>query len=123
VTDAAGASVGYLSDHNPTSLGPGPEGLGEYHEAARALAEGVDLLIHDAQYTAAELPARIHFAHAAVDYAVGLARSCRVAQLQLFHHDPPRTDDQLDAIVAGLSQAGVPVAAAAEGSVVEVRRA
>jgi ribonuclease BN (tRNA processing enzyme) len=121
VSDAVGASVAYLSDHSPTSLGPGPTGFGEYHEAARALAEGVDLLIHDAQYTAAEFPARAEFGHAAVDYAVGLAQACGVGQLLLFHHDPPRTDHQLDAIVDAWSHAAVPVAAAAEGTVLEVR--
>ena len=122
VTDSTGASVAYLSDHSPTSIGPGPDGLGEYHTAARTLADGVDLLIHDAQYTAAELPARIHFGHSAVGYAVGLAEACGVGRVLLFHHDPPRTDNQLDAIVAEFSGGPVPVAAAAEGSVIEVRQ-
>src|ERR1700682_5355714 len=44
------AQVAYLSDHCPTLLGPGPEGLGELHEAALSLASNCDLLIHDAQY-------------------------------------------------------------------------
>ena len=38
----------YIPDHCPTVLGPGPEGLGEYHPAALDLAAGTDLLIHDA---------------------------------------------------------------------------
>ncbi len=50
-------TIAYLSDHCPTTLGPGPEGLGEYHEAALSLASGCDLLFHDAQYTDEELPA------------------------------------------------------------------
>ena len=57
VSDGA-SSIAYLSDHCPISLGPGPHGLGEYHEAALSLAAGVDVLIHDAQYTDAELPGR-----------------------------------------------------------------
>jgi len=121
VTDPSGASVAYLSDHSPTSLGGGPAGLGVYHDAARALVDGVDLLIHDAQYTAAELPARIHFGHSAIEYAVGLADACGVGRLLLFHHDPSRTDDDLDAIVAAQAQAPLPVSAAAEGAVLEVR--
>ena len=40
--------VAYLSDHGPAGLGPGPDGWGPYHEAAMALASGVDLLVHDA---------------------------------------------------------------------------
>ena len=33
----------------------------------------------------------------------------------LFHHEPLRTDDELDAIVQSLADAPVPVQAAAEG--------
>ncbi len=91
-------SVAYLSDHWPGSLGTGTDGFGPYHEAALTLAHGADLLIHDAQYTAEEYPQRRTSGHCAVDYAVGLARAAGAARLALFHHDPGRTDDQLDAI-------------------------
>ena len=37
-------------------VGPGDDGLGALHPAAVALAEGVDLLLHDAEYTTDELP-------------------------------------------------------------------
>ena len=110
-----GASVAYLSDHSPIAVGPGPDGLGEYHEAAVALARGVDLLIHDAQHTAAEFPARRHFGHAAVEYAIGLAEEAGARTLVLFHHDPSRTDDQLDALVADHQGGAVNVVAASEG--------
>ncbi|MGH2719536.1 MAG: MBL fold metallo-hydrolase [Actinomycetota bacterium] len=120
ITDTDGASLAYLSDHSPTSIGPGPDGFGAHHPAALELVQGVDLLIHDAQYTAAELPARIHFGHAAIDYSVGLATECDVGHLLLFHHDPPRTDAQLDDIVDGLRDAPLPVTAAAEGMVIKL---
>ena len=67
------------------------------------------MLIHDAQHTAAELPAKADFGHSAVEYAVGLAEGCRAKQVLLFHHDPPRTDDELDAIVARQQGASVAV--------------
>lgn len=114
------ATVAYLSDHSPLALGPGPEGLGEYHDAAIALAAGADVLLHDAQHTAAELAAKASFGHSAVEYAVGLAEAAGVRRLLLFHHDPPRTDDQLDAIVAGCQGRRVAVEAAAEGSVIDL---
>ena len=38
---------------------------------------GVDLLIHDAQHTADELPARVAWGHSAADYPVRLARAGR----------------------------------------------
>ena len=114
------ATVAYLSDHCPTALGPGPDGVGEYHDAAMALASDVDLLLHDAQYLDEELPARAHFGHASTGYAVGLATPCRARRLLLFHHDPPRTDDAIDAIVATYAAAPLPVQGAVEGAVFDL---
>jgi len=112
------SSFAYLSDHSPVSFGPGPEGFGPYHEAALTLADGVDVLIHDAQHTAAEFASRSFMGHSAVDYAVGLGREAGARRVLLFHHDPPRTDDELDAIVEGFRSSPVPVDAAAEGAVI-----
>ena len=119
VSDATG-TLCYVSDHCPTALGPGPDGLGARHEAALALARGSDLLLHDAQYTDEELPERAHFGHASCGYAVALAEEAGVARLLLYHHDPPRTDEQVDALVSGYAGAGVPVAGAAQGMVVDL---
>jgi phosphoribosyl 1,2-cyclic phosphodiesterase len=120
ITDGSG-SIAYLSDHWPVHLGDGPEGFGPYHDAAVQLADGVDVLIHDAQYTAAEFPSRREFGHSAIDYAVGLARVAGARSLMLFHHDPSRTDDELDEIVRSLEGGPVPVAAAAEGTELVLR--
>jgi ribonuclease BN (tRNA processing enzyme) len=114
------ATIAYLSDHCPTNLGPGPDGLGEYHPSARRLVEGCDVLLHDAQYTDTELPAKMSWGHAACSYAVGLAESAGAKRLLLFHHDPPRTDDAIDAIVASYGGAAIPVGAAREGMVIDL---
>jgi phosphoribosyl 1,2-cyclic phosphodiesterase len=114
------ATIAYLSDHCPTTLGPGPEGLGEYHEAALVLARGCDALFHDAQYTDEELPVRASFGHASSGYAVGLAEAADVRQLFLYHHDPSRTDDQIDSIVTSYKSAAMPVSAATQGAVVDL---
>ena len=98
VTAPDGTSLAYLPDHQPSALGAGPDGFGPHHQAARALADGVDLLVHDAQYTAEEFPRLHHFGHSAIDYAVGLARVADVGRLLAFHHAPTRTDDELDAL-------------------------
>jgi phosphoribosyl 1,2-cyclic phosphodiesterase len=113
-------TIAYLSDHSPISLGPGPDGLGEYHTDALELARDVDMLVHDAQYTAAELPARAAFGHSAIDYAVGLAERAHARSALLFHHDPPRTDDEIDDIVRAHQRPGVEVTAAAEGMVIDI---
>ncbi|HVL51348.1 MAG TPA: MBL fold metallo-hydrolase [Actinomycetota bacterium] len=115
------STLAYLSDHHPIQLGPGPNGHGEYHEAAYALCEEVDLMVHDAQYTVAEFPARADFGHSTIDYAVGLAEACSAKRLLLFHHDPGRTDDELSRIVEGLAPgAAVDVEAATEGRVLDL---
>lgn len=114
------ASIAYLSDHGPSALGPGPDGWGPYHDAALALADGVDLLVHDAQHTAAQLPALAHFGHSAVDYAVRLGELARVGQVLLFHHDPNRTDPEVDALVAQFTGGPMPVTAAIEGTAIDL---
>ena len=76
----------------------GPDGFGPYHEAAMELCRGVDLVIHDSQYTASELPLRLHYGHSAADYAVALAKAGGASRVLLFHHDPERTDSEVAAI-------------------------
>lgn len=107
-------TVAYLSDHSPGSLGDGPSGYGPYHEAAVALARDADVLIHDAQYTAEEYPARRTFGHSTVDYAVGMAHAAGVSRVVLFHHDPRRTDDDLDLIARLAASSSVDVTVARE---------
>ena len=112
--------IAYLSDHSPVAIGPGPGGLGEYHDAALRLARGVDLLVHDAQITADEFAEKARYRHSAVEYAHGLAEAAGARHLLLFHHDPSRNDDQIDGLVAGLRPGPVAVTAAAEGMVLDL---
>jgi len=114
------ATVAYLSDHSPVAAGDGPAGLGAYHPAAMELIRGVDLVVHDSQYTAEEFPARRHFGHATVEYALGLAAEAKATRLALFHHDPARTDDAIDALVETHSGGPVEVIAAAEGLTIDL---
>jgi phosphoribosyl 1,2-cyclic phosphodiesterase len=114
------SSIAYLSDHCPTALGPGPDGLGERHEAALELVRGCDLLFHDSQYTDEELPQKAYFGHASCGYAASLAAEAGVRKLMLFHHDPPRTDDEVDALVARYAGGELPVAGAAQDMVIDL---
>ena len=114
VTDGR-ATLAYLPDHDPADLGPGPDGWGAYHQAALELADGADVLVHDAFLLADELPTAPPFGHAAAEYAIGLARAAGARRVVLFHHRPDRTDAQLDKVAAGFASAPVPVTVGADG--------
>src|SRR5215469_14819198 len=106
------ASIAYLSDHHPLAFGSGPLGLGELHPAATDLARGVDLLIHDAQFTVQELPRLAWLGHSCPDYVIALAQQAGARKVCLFHHSPKRTDDAIDELTSSFADAAVPVIAA-----------
>lgn len=114
VSDASG-SIAYFSDHHPLLLGRGPAGVGELHDAAVELAAGVDLLIHDAQYTADELPSLAYLGHSCPEYAMALAEAAGARQVCLFHHAPRRTDGEIDEMADRLRSGPVPILVAADG--------
>ena len=63
--------------------------------------EGADLLIYDAQYLRKEYESsRVGWGHSAIEYAIETAQRAQVKRLALFHHDPERTDAQLDALAS-----------------------
>jgi hypothetical protein len=55
-----------------------------------------------------------------VKYAVGRTERCRVGMRVLFHHDPWRTDEEIDRIVTDCGRAGVPVIVAFDGMVLDL---
>ena len=113
ITDGR-SSIAYVPDHCPTALGPGPDGLGEYHESALQLARDVDLLIHDAHLRAEEVEAEGSFGHAAAEYAVRLGTLAGARQVALFHHRPERKDAEVERTVCRFAESPVPVVGAAE---------
>ncbi len=91
--DLCGISVGYVSDHQQPMDGSGPD------PEVIDLCRGVDLLIHDSQYTAVELAGRPDWGHCTPEFALDVARAADARHLVMFHHDPERTDCQLDEMV------------------------
>lgn len=61
-----------------------------------AMARGADTLIHDAQFLDADF--KRGWGHSTISSAIGVAVEAKVGRLVLFHHDPDRTDDDLDRI-------------------------
>ena len=60
------------------------------------LFRGADLLIHDAQYTDNEYKITRGWGHSTFSATVDLAMEAGVRRLGLFHHDPDRSDADLD---------------------------
>jgi phosphoribosyl 1,2-cyclic phosphodiesterase len=113
-----GRSVAYISDHQQPTGGP------RIAVGVAQLCDGVDLLIHDAQYTPAEFARKSDWGHCTMEYAVWLAGEVGARRLALYHHDPTHDDDMIDrlataAAACGLAM-GVEVFAAREGLTVEL---
>jgi phosphoribosyl 1,2-cyclic phosphodiesterase len=98
--DWEGVSVAYVSDHQA------PLGLDTVAESVLELCDGVDLLIHDAQYTPEEFEAKSHWGHCTVDYAILVAKEAGARRLALFHHDPSHGDAFIDQLEASAQDAG-----------------
>jgi len=62
--------------------------------------KGCDLLIHDAQYLPEEISARRGWGHSTYDEVMDLAQQAEVHNLLLTHHDPSRSDAEVEKIVA-----------------------
>src|SRR5215467_3042557 len=127
--EADGATVVYCCDHEPFSRAVA-DGHGDFSGLDQRHAdfiEGADLLIHDAQYTAAEYPSKSGWGHSSSEFVVKLAQQTKVKHVVLTHHDPMRTDEALDGIVEKLrdglraNHSTVLVSAATEGQAIEVK--
>jgi phosphoribosyl 1,2-cyclic phosphodiesterase len=117
---SGGPLVAYVTDNE---LGPG----GEYGivpswraEFVRFLQD-VEVLIHDAMYTPAEIEQHRGWGHSSYEEAIGLASEAGVRRLVLFHHRPEHDDAEMDELVQAASKMGegmdnpVEVTAAREG--------
>ncbi|MBA2432609.1 MAG: hypothetical protein H0V56_10945 [Chthoniobacterales bacterium] len=58
-----------------------------------------EVVIADSQYNIAEYPSRRGWGHTCAEDTVQMALRGHVRRLFLFHHDPDRTDENLDALV------------------------
>ena len=93
------AVLTYLSDHEP-ALGALTFPREKEWTSGYALAEGADLLIHDAQYTEREYQERVGFGHSSIKQAFLFARLAQVKHLVPFHYDPTHSDDEMDRMFA-----------------------
>jgi phosphoribosyl 1,2-cyclic phosphodiesterase/DNA-binding response OmpR family regulator len=125
--DMDGVTLVYACDHEPHCWEAGQEDL--LHELDRRHSEflaDADLVIHDAQFTDSEYLGCKGWGHSPVGYVRSLARRAGIKSLALCHHDPSRTDDELDSMVREARESerrlgsSLEVFAAADGQVVNV---
>jgi phosphoribosyl 1,2-cyclic phosphodiesterase len=120
--EADGSSVAYVPDHEPALTGI-EERPSDWISGA-AIAEGVDVLLHDAQYFEDEYEQRIGWGHSSVSDTIAYAKALRVKRLVLFHHEPHHSDDVLSGLEERaqdlIRQDGGRSTLAREGMVVEL---
>jgi phosphoribosyl 1,2-cyclic phosphodiesterase len=130
--EADGGTLVYASDHEPHSAeaGKGHVEAAESGDAAHIdFIRGADLLIHDAQYTAAEYPQKIGWGHSTIEYVIDMAVAADVRHVALYHHDPARTDEAMDALIVQAREraedlgSDLLVSGAAEGNTFELHGA
>jgi len=103
--DLGGKTVAYVSDNefakgylgNPSRL---IRGFPIVDACSRIIEflEGVDVLIHEAQYSNQEYHSKISWGHSSLSNACALVRLAQVKQWLITHHDPSHTDEQLQEI-------------------------
>ena len=119
-----GRTAAYLPDHEPAlGLKNGrwlePEWISGYD-----LAEGADLLIHDAQYTDEEYARCVGWGHSTYRHALEFAARVGAKEVVLFHHDPSHDDEMLERLLADAVRRFKPafrVSGGCEGGVSHVR--
>ena len=99
-------TMAYLPDHEPALGGDFPRA--DSWTSGFDLARGVDVLVHDFQYTTAEYDSRVGWGHSSIPQALQFADQVGAKRFVSFHHDPDHDDFALrqiheEAMHSGLS--------------------
>ena len=105
--ECGGKVLAYASDTEP--------GDAAADRNVRELADGADVFIYDAQFLPSEMKRLRGWGHSSWKEGVRIAKECGAKRLVLFHHDPERTDDEMDEMVEAASDKFDSVTAASEG--------
>lgn len=89
-----GTSCAYITDNE---LEP-PYKVATSYDQWVDYCHGLDVLIHDAMYQEDDLPRKHGWGHSLISQVRQLAVDAEVRCLVMFHHDPDRTDTQIDFI-------------------------
>lgn len=80
------------------------EMVAEENMKVEDFCSGADLVIYDAQYTEAEYAPKRGWGHTAMEYVIDSMSRVGVKAVALFHHDPTRTDEDLEAQIKRLRE-------------------
>lgn len=92
--NTAGATLAYVTDNE---LVPPETPVTSWSSWVDWL-RGVDVMIHDAQYVEADMPGKHGWGHSLISQVRQLALDAEVGCLCLYHHDPTRTDADLQEV-------------------------
>jgi phosphoribosyl 1,2-cyclic phosphodiesterase/CheY-like chemotaxis protein len=101
-----GKSIAYITDNEfITNFTTKPQGdrfaqFDEYNLKVINFVQRADVVIIDAQYTKAEYESKQGWGHSHYETVLDIMLAAEVKRCVLFHHDPARTDAELDRIVA-----------------------
>lgn len=87
--------VSYMPDHE-LLLGSSNFPLSAEWCSGYNIAKDADLLFHDAQYDKKEYARRIGWGHSSINDAIVFGNLANVKKMVLFHHDPTKSDEQLE---------------------------
>jgi len=88
-------------DYDAAAAAEGQAAADEENQKLIQFYRDADLLIHDTQYTLKEyLEGKIGWGHTPFEVAVNSAHKGRVKKLVFFHHDPLRSDQELEALLS-----------------------
>jgi phosphoribosyl 1,2-cyclic phosphodiesterase len=107
--ECGGRAVFFTGDHEPFHNPHAPGDAGHAaaaqqieqreREIERAI-EGVDALVADCSYTVEEYPHKQGWGHGTFDASIALALKAGARTLYCTHHEPTRSDDELEAVFA-----------------------
>ena len=78
--------------------------VAEQNQAVVDFCEGAEVMVIDAQYTQEEYETKKGWGHTSMEEALEFGRQAKVRDLVFCHHDPERTDDQLDVLLGKYSE-------------------
>ncbi|HZU19933.1 MAG TPA: MBL fold metallo-hydrolase [Gaiellaceae bacterium] len=117
-----GDTLAYRLEENGRTFAFIPDNeLGADADSGLELAEGADVLFHDAQYTQEEYSSRAGWGHSSIEDLAVFLRAASPARAVMFHHDPWHSDGQVDAMHDVVEElAGRVLDVGAEGAVYDV---